>query len=822
VNQSLSGDVVLNASGVATIQANAVGGNEISDGSIANADLSSGTYGNITGTGVLAAGSINTGFGSIVTTNAIQGSTGTFTGATSLTLGTSTSQTGRIVFRGAVGNGTLTVAGPTTPNVGNFTLTLPTITADATVCTTNSVCTGYAPSTGGTGYILNQSSPQQASSNFWISGTGRADGGINTPQITTASGNLTLQPATGVVSLGGSDTLTANGGFTIATGTNSTLTVNANGTGTLNLGSNATSGRVINIGATGSQANTSTVNIGSSSGAAQTVNLGSTNGASATAIYAGTGNLLLQTNSSSAAIIIRSVLDSTNAIQFRDSLNNPIVTVDTVNNNLTVMGGITTNTFDGAGLTDCDAQNSKLLWDVTTETFSCGTDRASVTIRKGPSDQSAASDITVNNDSEFFFTVGANETWAFQMFFDVNSPAAADFRSRFDAPAGSTCRISTNNLFNPSFTYATSGGSGGENINDQTSTFDNAYIVHGTIVTGGTGGTVNFRWAQGTSSGTSTIVRAGGQMIAYKISGADLAEAYYTKDNTIMPGDVVQIDGTLPAGVKKSTSAYNGQALGIVSTQPGMILGDPTDALSGNKPVLLALNGRVPVKISMENGPVEAGDYLTTSSTPGYAMKATRAGPTIGKALESYTGSGNGVVLAFVELGYYNPESGLQGSAEYQNLNIMGEATINNLIATNATINNSLTVNGTLKVMGLTDVETIRVGAHIITAGAAPQVSAETAAGAGAVVTIKGNDTAGRIEIKTGADPNADVLAKILFSKSFSDMPQVVITPVGKSGAMAQSYVDSISNSGFMVGAGQPAANTTYVFTYHVLSSQEL
>ena len=43
-----------------------------------------------------------------------------------------------------------------------------------------------------------------------------------------------------------------------------------------------------------------------------------------------------------------------------------------------------------------------------------------------------------------------------------------------------------------------------------------------------------------------------------------------------------------------------------------------------------------------ENGPIEPGDLLTTSSTPGVAMKATDSSKlfatVVGKALESFTG----------------------------------------------------------------------------------------------------------------------------------------------------------------------------------------
>jgi hypothetical protein len=85
----------------------------------------------------------------------------------------------------------------------------------------------------------------------------------------------------------------------------------------------------------------------------------------------------------------------------------------------------------------------------------------------------------------------------------------------------------------------------------------------------------------------------------------------------------------------------------------------------------LALNGRVPVKVTEENGPIEPGDLLTTSSLPGHAMKWTlldvneardfeelktmlaenerRRNAIIGKAVSS-SSSGNGTVMVLISL----------------------------------------------------------------------------------------------------------------------------------------------------------------------------
>jgi len=116
------------------------------------------------------------------------------------------------------------------------------------------------------------------------------------------------------------------------------------------------------------------------------------------------------------------------------------------------------------------------------------------------------------------------------------------------------------------------------------------------------------------------------------IGGSDLAEYYYTKDDSIEPGDVVSVDGMILAGVKKSEKPYDEKVLGVISTEPGMILGG---ALGEGRAVLVALSGRVPVKVSNENGEIKPGDLLTSSNIPGVAMKATEPGRVIGMALES-------------------------------------------------------------------------------------------------------------------------------------------------------------------------------------------
>ncbi len=173
--------------------------------------------------------------------------------------------------------------------------------------------------------------------------------------------------------------------------------------------------------------------------------------------------------------------------------------------------------------------------------------------------------------------------------------------------------------------------------------------VQGVITdTSGATNTVKLQFAErAAGTGTSITIMAGSYVVAYKATGADLAETYYTHDASMQPGDVVALDSTLSAGVQKSAKPYDTHALGIISTQPGLVLSDAS--VADGIPVQLALSGRVPVKVSTESGVIQPGDYLTTSSTPGVAMKATKPGIALGQALTGFDGPAQGTVIIFIK-----------------------------------------------------------------------------------------------------------------------------------------------------------------------------
>ena len=124
----------------------------------------------------------------------------------------------------------------------------------------------------------------------------------------------------------------------------------------------------------------------------------------------------------------------------------------------------------------------------------------------------------------------------------------------------------------------------------------------------------------------------------------DIAEHIDAPPN-VEPSDVVVIDPDHDERVVKSTKPYDTSVAGIISTDPALLIG------KSDTETPLALAGRVPCKVSAENGAVHRGDLLTTSSTPGHAMKATdpQLGTIVGKALGELQ-SGTGVIQVLVTL----------------------------------------------------------------------------------------------------------------------------------------------------------------------------
>ncbi len=133
----------------------------------------------------------------------------------------------------------------------------------------------------------------------------------------------------------------------------------------------------------------------------------------------------------------------------------------------------------------------------------------------------------------------------------------------------------------------------------------------------------------------------------------DVAEDYPTRDDTLEAGDLVSIDINERTYVTKSTGKNDATVIGVYSEKPALRLTQNDSTIDGVRAIPVALAGRVPVKVTTENGEIKPGDYLTSSSIPGVAMKATKSGAIIGQAMSSYSEQGIGKVTVYIKSASY-------------------------------------------------------------------------------------------------------------------------------------------------------------------------
>jgi hypothetical protein len=140
------------------------------------------------------------------------------------------------------------------------------------------------------------------------------------------------------------------------------------------------------------------------------------------------------------------------------------------------------------------------------------------------------------------------------------------------------------------------------------------------------------------------------------VGGSDLAEPFEVREAaSVRPGMVVSIDPERAGHLRIADKAYDPTVAGIVSgangVNPGLTMGQNADVAGGSLPV--ALTGRVYALADAADGPIAPGDLLTTSGTPGHAMKVTNhakaQGAIIGKAMTPLE-RGRGMILVLVAL----------------------------------------------------------------------------------------------------------------------------------------------------------------------------
>lgn len=183
--------------------------------------------------------------------------------------------------------------------------------------------------------------------------------------------------------------------------------------------------------------------------------------------------------------------------------------------------------------------------------------------------------------------------------------------------------------------------------------FDGAVQINGALtLNGNVAGDVTI---DGNLTSTGSITTTG-DVSAYdvKLTGGDLAEDFHSNgDAEIEPGTVMVIADEGEA-LSRCATAYDRRVAGVVSgagdLAPGIVLDSQRKR---SHRVTVAMAGKVYCKVDAQYGAIGLGDLLTTSPTPGHAMKVTDAslafGSVLGKALRSL-GSGRGLVPMLIAL----------------------------------------------------------------------------------------------------------------------------------------------------------------------------
>jgi len=125
-----------------------------------------------------------------------------------------------------------------------------------------------------------------------------------------------------------------------------------------------------------------------------------------------------------------------------------------------------------------------------------------------------------------------------------------------------------------------------------------------------------------------------------RLLNADCAEEFDVVNiENATPGTVMVLSDESVGEVQESINPYDKKVAGVISGagnfKPGILLDKKEN---GNDRVPIALMGKVYCKVDAQYASIKTGDLLTTSSTPGHAMKAGDSlqafGAIIGKALE--------------------------------------------------------------------------------------------------------------------------------------------------------------------------------------------
>jgi len=192
----------------------------------------------------------------------------------------------------------------------------------------------------------------------------------------------------------------------------------------------------------------------------------------------------------------------------------------------------------------------------------------------------------------------------------------------------------------------------------------------------------------GTISSDGGLIYSSGNGVLHSVP-PDLAEYYPTKDTSLQAGEIVALDFYNSIYVTRANNSNKSSIIGIISTLPGVALGQNENTNPNEKNIPIALAGHVPTKVNMEGGAINIGDKITLSSVPGVGKKATTASQSVGIALEPYNGTKEGSILVFIQNEQYGgTDLSTKTSSDNSSVSTVG---VNNTPATETMVTSTTT-----------------------------------------------------------------------------------------------------------------------------------
>ena len=152
----------------------------------------------------------------------------------------------------------------------------------------------------------------------------------------------------------------------------------------------------------------------------------------------------------------------------------------------------------------------------------------------------------------------------------------------------------------------------------------------------------------------------------------------------------------------------------------------------------------------------------------------------------------------------------IQGNTTGRNLNIAGTSSFSGPMTASQITVTQLILSGNAS---------LQIPNHISFTGPTPGRSVNPAQlGSGGSASVSGSDTSGNVSITTGNGPAAGCMVRINFVQRFTNMPRVIVSPVGSGAGLTTYYVERDQN-GFSICASTPApSNQSFGFDYFVMN----